>query len=396
MITKRLFMFFAMTLILSSCQTQQPSPLEKKVGGCLSPVAGAGDIDMPADDEWHDILPSSEWEMITEIPSPVVDAKSFAYQSTEAWMVLAYNVSVYYPDTGELKVYQSGSDAYDIHVFLSRNDTIWRFSNTVQTTSSRGDISRYDRALDRFVDVVDRDGIFKDTKPYNIASVEEDQQGVLWFFRREKNIGLVLYSFDPVSLRATRHDITVFKLFSNASAATPVSGDEYRHSFRYEDIAIAPDGKIWISDIVNKVLLQYDPELKEARLFTEGIFQPGENNRGGTLYFDGEGRLWVDDRGWLDVTQSNSPVWHPIARSPLFIFGTSIPDPVYVWDRPEVVYQSSDRLLWFRSQAGMAVYDSEKDDWCLFTTLLGTITGDGRENLWFAADGKLYRRPVIK
>jgi len=392
---KMVFLFLLMAFMLTSCNTL-PSPLEKQVGECLPPVASASDLGRVSFEGPRDIPPSSEWEAIASLPDAFY-AQSILHTDNEIWMTLD-DIYVYHTDTGELKAY-SPNDSFERYLLQTRDGTIWLFSDIVAGHSA---VSRYDRSSDQFVDVIDRDGVLMNSVMLNMltAGVEEDEQGNLWFFRHSiVNRDIALYRLDPSSLRIERHDFKSVKSYINGQAISAEFLSSYRPG--YGDIAIDADGKVWYSDNYNGVLLRHDPITGALLLLADKVFLPesgvkGIGFGGGELYLDREDRLWVDDRGWLDISQPDQPVWHPIKRSTLFMRVARVPDPTYLWNHAQVVYQSSNELIWFRAPAGTAVYDPGTDDWCLFTTQNGAVIEDDHGNLWLMAGGKLYRRPVIK
>jgi hypothetical protein len=63
----------------------------------------------------------------------------------------------------------------------------------------------------------------------------------------------------------------------------------------------------------------------------------------------------------------------------------------YQWDLPEVVLESTDGRLWFRSTNGTVSLNPQKGDWCWFTTYQSNIVEDSNRVLWMIADGTVHQ-----
>lgn len=115
------------------------------------------------------------------------------------------------------------------------------------------------------------------------------------------------------------------------------------------------------------------------------------------LYVDRMGRLWVDDRGWLDFSNPNNPQWHKVVRSPVFLSDAISPENQYGWSRPYQMFQSSDGAYWFSdANVGMVRLNPRTGEWCKFTTGDSSITEDKQGNLWIAVFGKLYKLGFLR
>jgi hypothetical protein len=281
-----------------------------------------------------------------------------------------------------------GVNAVPDELFLAHDGSLWGFGldplgNTTKElkefhTKDYPLLSRYNEAADQFEFVRDRNGILNWQMAHTPLEMEEDQNNLFWMILKEGNRS-VLYSFDPGTLQAQ------LRLALQSSI---------------DNLAVAPDGSIWLT--YNSQLIRYDPITGETYPYQEQIWPDDleEVDPIGfqALYFDRQGRLWIEDRGWLDFSQPDQPVWHKIERSSVFIdlYDASLayespPKFSRVWMRPWGAYQSSNGLLWFQSTVGMVRFDPEKDEWCHFTTEFGPIAEDSDHNLWLAADGYLYK-----
>jgi hypothetical protein len=195
---------------------------------------------------------------------------------------------------------------------------------------------------------------------------------------RDEQNRSVIVSFNSTSLQAVRQ--------------LPAPQDSY-----WGDIAIAPDGAVWIADWGAGQLVRYDPTTGQATPYVGNFWtrqdfsQEAFEGSIGNLYFDRSGRLWIQDRGWLDFTTRGQPMWYQVVRSPVFIDDQVHPESQYGWYRPSTTYQSSNGFFWFGYPAGMVRLDPESGEWCRFTTASGPIAEDEDHNLWIAVFNKLYK-----
>ncbi len=106
-------------------------------------------------------------------------------------------------------------------------------------------------------------------------------------------------------------------------------------------------------------------------------------------FVDKKGNVWLSDYGWMDA----NGVWHEIIRSPVFIADSEKGGSAQ-WIFPSIKLNSADGRMWFGSQNGMVSLDTEKGEWCWFTTYQSNIVEDLNGNLWMIANGTLYQYPA--
>jgi hypothetical protein len=139
---------------------------------------------------------------------------------------------------------------------------------------------------------------------------------------------------------------------------------------------------------------KYTGRLPDNGIPTDSLVREPDFNSIGYLYFDLAGRLWVDDRGWLDYADPENPIWYRVIRSPAFLTDASRPESQYGWTRPFSMLQSSNGQYWFSSIAGMVRLDPGTGEWCKFTTGYGPISEDDAHTLWIAVFDKLFKYPL--
>ena len=110
-----------------------------------------------------------------------------------------------------------------------------------------------------------------------------------------------------------------------------------------------------------------------------------------SIFADHSGRLWFGAIGWLEPNGA----WYQMLRSPIFVTDTLWSGMEHRWKSPEIILESSDNRLWYRSfENGLIWLNPEKGKWCWFTTEQSNIVEDEDHNLWMIADGKLYKNSL--
>jgi ligand-binding sensor domain-containing protein len=155
---------------------------------------------------------------------------------------------------------------------------------------------------------------------------------------------------------------------------------------------------IWYYEGEQKKLFVYSPVTREAQPYYgipnfERIGSPAD------LFFDRDGRLWVDNKGWLDFTGMGKPTWYEIIPSTAFLtdqgaFKTDdVEGPLnrYGFSRPIYIFQSSNGWMWFTTLNGIIRLDFEKEEWCLFTNGSSLVAEDNNGYIWISVFDKLYK-----
>jgi streptogramin lyase len=338
--------------------------------------------------EPEEIFPTDSWKAVADLPDLGSAQSLVARDPNEIWLTTGYDAWLYRTDTGEWTSYTTidGLEVRPGGFCLAQNGTLWGLDFKTEALGLETPRwSRYNEVSGQFEFVRDQQGILSGFHLYS-QECNEDQNGVFWVIAQDRyeHNHTALVSFDPSSLLATRHLLAP-------------SGSYYA------DLAIGPDGVIWIADGAGQ-LIRYDPTTGEAspyeeyyvdeQRFLDDPYLSREALSDGffnNLYFDRSNRLWIQDRGWLDFSTPDRPVWHQIVQSAVFIDSGGVPDNQYRWLRPYRTYQSSNGLFWFSAPAGMVRLDPESGEWCRFTTDHSPIAEDEDHNLWMAVFSKLYK-----
>jgi len=332
----------------------------------------------------REILPAGGWQIEANLPTSGIINSLVTRPSNELWIGTPYEVLRYHTDTHEWDEYTTidGIQAVPRELCLASDGILWGMDIAAGGSDNLPWWSRYNEITDQFEFVGDNAGILHGPASTQSPTCDEDKDGLLWIILQDRsaNNQTALYSFDPTTLQSTQHLIASMNSY-------------------FSDLAIAPDGMLWIADTSSQQLVVYNPASDEAHPYLGDLWTnddlSSEGYRGlDNLFFDHQGRLWVQDRGWLDFTTPDQPVWHKIIRSPVFISDFVRLDNQHGWVRPFSTYQSSNGLFWFGSTAGMVRLDPENGEWCLFTTGSSPIAEDEEHNLWIALAGRLYGYPL--
>jgi ligand-binding sensor domain-containing protein len=340
--------------------------------------------------------PSQMWEIENDIPTSDFVTSLVARNNDEIWIGTNSMILKYLTDVRAWTSYTSISDKEVVpaNLFLDHDGVLWGsglvYNGEATSKSEISLLSKYDDASNKFISVNDSSNLLKDDgASRSTSNLAEDKDGKLWLIVNDfdKKIGRrsSLYLFDPETLRAE------LKLIA------PIERQEF------QDFTFDLNGNIWIIEFgsLGAQLVEYDPVTQSVTTYTgrldddgipqDGLVKESDFNNIRNLYLDQEGKLWVDDRGWLDFTDPSNPIWFNIIRSPVFLGASSRPESLYGWTRPYLTYQSSNGQYWFSSIVGMVRLNPDNADWCKFTNGQSPIAEDENQYLWIAIFGKLYK-----
>ena len=266
----------------------------------------------------------------------------------------------------QIKGVISGSQSQVSGIYKLNNGDIWAdgfsFPNHI--------IGKFDEERQEFVIVNTNEDV-----PYG-PIVYDTKRNLFWIFKDNDGI----YSLDPVT-NHVEFWISLPNLYIktlNDSLSSTVS--------------LGPDGYLYFlysNDTVSNGLFQFIPDTKELKYIynpLEEIYPPTN------LFITNSGDIWINDLGWRDTNE----IWYQVVRSQVFINNRQSESGYkYAWSYANLIYESSNGALWFRSANGLTELDSKQEKWCWFTTDdVSLLIEDDNKTLWLMAYGKLYKQEI--
>jgi hypothetical protein len=270
-------------------------------------------------------------------------------------------------------------------LFVTQDGTLWGVGFWYKGQRLDHDepvLCRYDAVEDRFVRIVDMDGLLLTSVVRDIA---EDHSGNFWIIQDEtrakaKDLGqstsrFALFRYDPVMNKAVK---------VNLQGSLEGVGA----------VAVAPDGTLWVVGLLstaipgkryNTILLQYDPVTDKVE-----IHVPPRGKNLGLLYFDHTSRLWTNTIGWLDLPLSGNPVWSDWLKPNVFLKEVILENSHIWWMAPNEIYETSNGQMWFPSEAGLVVYNRAQDKWRRVNDWITPVIEDRHHRLWTAINSQFY------
>ena len=397
-------------VLVVSCQSMAPTPPQSEAQQeCLPPLENfsylpqGGERDGPERDL---IYPSGDWQYVTSIPGfksskdfPV-ESKSFIVQpSNDGPVVWIHGIN---SDLDGFHIrYHVNSNVWDkvnydylkpypdLSVFLDHKNNIWMAewvqSNIKAVSPDTPILSQYNEQGNKFKTILKISDFLnteqiKNIERYGIAHYAIDGNGDFWFIF-VKDTERWLFRYSPSSMKLERY-------------LSDVKLDEHAYG---NILAVSSDGNVFILDSLNENIIRYNPSDKTVynKYIPSEVIKNSNLDRemwDANLFIDASNRLWIDDRGWFDLT-GDRPDWHIVIRSPIFIKYQYY---MWAWAHPVFSTTTKDGRLWFYADGrGTGWVDPSKAKWCLFTTLSSNVVKDDGGNLWILLDGKLYKHPAI-
>lgn len=390
-VTKCLLFYLSITciILLNSCGR---APVKHANDACIPPVERLAfplDANSSSNEVRPEILPLGDWQFQAALPkaSKRENTPQIIARSKEVWILplLGTEVFRYRTDTKKWKTYRAIDTiaAVPRNLFLTRNEALWGLGVITKDLDSEIEVSflsRYNDQVDQFESVRDIGGILDNVLVISSPQyVSEDEMGQFWFFASspsDEDVGL--YSFDPSSQKAEKH----LSLPPGLVYAGPVAKNE---------------DEIWFySGGSERQLLKYSASTHQV----EPYYGPPSFEEIGhitLLFSDKDGKIWLDNKGWLDFKEAEHPTWYEIIRSPVFLTDNGwypnsdgVPSR-YGWSVPFSISQSSNGWFWFTTIHGIIRLDPKKEEWCMFTTGSSPVVEDNEGNIWIVVFDKLYK-----
>ncbi len=411
---KKAFLCILSIFLLTACQAEKgiiPTTIVEPVvipdiGECLPPITNfsyyppGGEKPGPTPVKQ---LPSGGWEVITSIPN--LPTPEFFGENTATLEILQTvegqdRIWIVFGDSqkSHISYYQIANDEWktievDIEyadsvahprIFLGKNGLVWMTPNlsAKKFMSDTTVLSIFDETYQQFVDVLVLKDFFA-LSPGKYSSItlrnfQVDSQGDVWFFGKpNQDWEYQLFQFSPSRKTLQRH-LDDLKLDG-------ING---------LSLVVTPENLLYMLGAKNgDFLIRFDPANKEI----DEIEIPSDVASSGdgkiwsrtTLFLDNQQRLWINDKGWLDLSLGGD--WHIVIRSPIFIDYMHYGSGTWGQTQPEYSLESPDGRLWYSSHRGTGWVDPSTGKWCLFTSYASNVVRDSNGYLWIIAAGNLYR-----
>jgi hypothetical protein len=309
------------------------------------------------------------------------------YDPSTPWARYTRFFHVYDVGTRKMKTISAevkGSGIFAQYLFVGPDGSIWaqndiEIINTIPNGSNYSIVSRFDELSNEFefVDEVQPILFLNKKDKGNVeksVSTVIDKTGVLWFIVPEDAI----YSYDPI-----RKETKKWAEIPELDTYSPIAS--FDGSVYFLSNTLPENGVPTTSDIR---IFRFTPktgqvELVFMRLDPWPLFA--------SLLVDSQGRLWAGGLAYRDL---NGGVYQ-LERSPIFLTNAMETGFDYRWGTPDILMESSDGRLWFRSRNGLAWLNLDEQKWCWLSTSLSRVVEDNHHNLWMTAYGKLYKTQII-
>jgi len=381
----RLLIIIMLSILMSACFPLKSTADDNGDNECIPPLYDiAFPIVTPSTPDSatpRQIPPQGNWQIQDALPFPQDEFESIYMRPKQNELLFTGKfdkIFIYSIDNKQWKSYPI-DDWIGGNFFIASDSTIWQpvisLPNSANSGKSYPLLRRFNDATGDFEFVEDGSGYLQARQVRVISNIAEDQSGLLWFFvEADKN---TLVSFNVKTSRSQQH--YYFKIAKG-----------------HPSLTIGLDGSVWFQDFFNNQLVQYIPSSQETRTYEYPEVGKSLSNfdRAGYIYMDRSGRLWLANYGWLEFSNNNSPKWHRIIESPVFVTDQSLFNSQYFMESPSSTYQSSNGWYWFTGRNGIVRLDLQKGPWCLMTTGKSEVVEDNEHNLWIAVFGHLYKYPL--
>jgi len=301
-----------------------------------------------------------------------------AVKDGTAWIAFLSHVLRYRPDTGETKSYQildeNNKPYYFDDILFTKNGELWVVIHSPASVR----LAHYDIQSDQFKIVLDNDEVLKqgndlDYDLFVQSQVLVETPGGNLLVPLEKNI----VSFDP---RTNTAVYLLPKKLPSFVSAIVVSGTKAWFT-------VGQDADLRSVDLKTRELINYGHT--NTILDDSTWHWMSESYR--PIAVDKLGRIWMGYFARLVPGSDGKYTWEQVKLPPEFVIASD-PDYNYIWAHMYSFYTSSDGTLWFITEAGLVMYDSDTNRWCKSMPIPPSlaVTDDGQGNLWMAISSYGY------
>jgi hypothetical protein len=394
--------FILMVLVITSCRAETDHFLAE-IDECIPPLESfAYPVSITSDD----VVPESKemqippaWEVETDIPGNLdLQFSRKTGGDVELWFAeYSYSLSedasqrfskqfhLYDVKTKNIETISAeiGETGIFVDELLYSDNFVWGTVDIEEAVkneiSVHSVLSLYNENTKQFEMVEEVSNI-----PYTVAkqtwhsgywvSILVDNTGVFWFLVPEDAI----YSYAPKSKKVTR--IIDLELIPEVPVISN-NGKIYFLTFPREkgqgSAITARDVRVYEFDSDKDVLEQLPIWL------TPWPFYPN-------ILVDHDNRLWL---GAVGFREEDGTVYQ-LEQASIFIVNELESGLDFRWSSPELIFESSNGLLWYKSKNGIANLNIEEEKWCWVSTSKSNVIEDGNQTLWMVAYGKLYRNDL--
>jgi hypothetical protein len=329
--------------------------------------------------------PVKGWTQITSIPNFVDDQNSGTDQpyleliqrakgQERVWIIEDGTEQQFYyfeTDSG-IWVTIKLQGFYRPHLFKTKDENIWIMSNPQKMDGLNPDtmvLGLFDEDKQEFISKLtlkDFPDIGQKNKIQNVGMIspQSDSHENFWFFLSYVEAGgntkYQLYSYSP--------ETSTLKQF--------LSNKNFSVNHGLSMVVDSLDNLFLLGMIPTALRLNGGEEFSSRT----------------TLFKDKEQRLWINDKGWLDIRKSYR--WNVLIQSPIFVV-VQAGSGLWRRDMPTYSLETEDGKLWFSSYNGTGWMDPIHGKWCLYTSYQSKVVVDSGNFVWTLADGKLYKKKII-
>ncbi len=384
-------------LLCSCAVSPAPSPgADEPVEYCIPPLVGSSyPVEFDYESEQEIVLPKAPWRFVSDIPEEsegleVIDKdhKIFVPEEEEDLWVISRLFAKDLPKAWlELWVYSPSEDSwqnkplamdsftasglYYLNLVQSKDGEIYAFQTDTPYYFDPNHIAVYDKEAEVFQEIM-----FDESLPDGEIIYDLDQN-LFWSISRDGEI----YRIDP--------DKKTVQEYFRSENAPPLSFINKKVERGSIYATITQEGSVFKNLYYRTLIYKFDiSERKE-----EIIYNPiKDDDYFNSIFFDRAGNLWLDDHSMMTAGGE----WYQITRSPIFITDRiKEMNDQYIWLNPEIVLESSNGYLWFRSTNGISWFDPSGGKWCWVTNeyALNPVEGNHKD-VWMGIQGKLYLYPI--